>query len=153
SFDDFRASSVTESDLDLLSCFAFGRIGIWRLDRGGALGVVDHSLLRNQQRVLMLVEHNLGVRRHVGSQLTGSVVDRNSHFKADHVVLLDTERRNLRDASCELTVLERLYLDARHLLEPYKTDVGLVHFSTNKNFAYVAEHHYERGAGTHIENR
>src|SRR5215831_18212046 len=77
SFDDFRAGSITESDLDLVSSSAFGRTAIRRLDPGRALSVVDHSFLRNQQRVFMLVEHNFGVRRHVGSQLTGSVVDRN----------------------------------------------------------------------------
>src|SRR5262249_28276811 len=65
SFDDFSASSITESDLDLVSFSAFGRCGIRRFDPGGALGVVDDSFLRNQQCVFVLVEHNLGIRRHV----------------------------------------------------------------------------------------
>ena len=59
---------------------------------GLLLRVVGDRGLGYEQRVCVLLEHDLGVRRHVGLQLLARIVDRHLHFEARDVVLLDAER-------------------------------------------------------------
>ena len=101
----------------------------------------------------MLLEHDLGVRRHVGLELLAGVVDGDPHLEARDVVLLDAHRRNLRDAAVERLLLERLHADARRLTEADAADVGLVHLAADEHLVDVADRHDERRVRAEVQDR
>src|SRR5215831_3432856 len=100
----------------------------------------------------MLLEHNLGIRRHVGTENAACVVDGHSHFEAGDVILFDSQRRDLGHASLELTILERLDPDARGKCQLHKADVRLVDLPSYKHFVNVTEHHNQCCAGAQVED-
>src|SRR5215471_11674354 len=98
----------------------------------------------------MLLEHNFGIRRHVGTKCTARVVDGDSHFEADDVVLFDSQWRDLGHASVELSILERLDSDACGKFQRHKADVRFVDLPSYKHFVNVTEHHHQCSAGAEV---
>ena len=129
------------------------RAGRDDLDERVLLRVVGDGRFRHDERVGVLLEHDLGVRGHVRLELFARVVDRDAHLEVGDVVLLDAHRRDLRDLAVEHLVLERFDADARRLTEPHAADVGLVHLAAHEHLIDVAERHDQRGVRAEVQDR
>src|SRR6267378_3234048 len=143
------------ADADLHGHLLSSGLRTWRDDvnEGVFLGVVGDGGFRHDQRVGVLLEHDLRVRGHVRLQLFAGVVDRHAHLEVGDVVLFDAHRRDLCHAAVERLVLERFDADPRLLTEPHAADVRLVHLAADEDLIDVAERHDERRVRAQIQDR
>ena len=93
--DDFGDGSVGESDGDGDLAEALFLMFVGNLDRGILLVVVEHSVFRNGEDALVLIEENFGVGGHVGLELAAGVVDGDANLEGRDVVLFHAHRSDL----------------------------------------------------------
>ena len=143
------------ADAELHRHLAAAAVGarVGELDEGGLLVVVGHGGFRDDQGVRALLEDHLGVGRHVGLQLLSGVLDRHLDLEGGDVVLLDADRRDLRDLAGEHLVAEALGGDAGRHAEAHEADVGLVDLAAHEHLLDVAQRHHQGGVGAEVEDR
>src|SRR5581483_8486471 len=120
-------------------------------DEGGLLCVVRDRRFGNEQRVGMLFQHDLGVRRHVGFELLAGVLDRHLRFERRDVVFLDAQGRDLRYTAVEHAIFEGLDAYARQLAEAHAPDVRFVDFASDEYLLDVTERHDQRRIRAQIQ--
>ena len=102
------AGAVADAELDRHRRRPVSAPGSATSTNGVLLRVVGDRRLGHEQRVGVLLEDDLGVGRHVGLELLARVVDRDLDLEGGDVVLLDADRRDLRDLAVEDLSLEGL---------------------------------------------
>src|SRR4051812_36015961 len=88
----FDLRPVADADCDWPASAAALLSRLDDVHKCGLFRVVRHGRFWNEQRLRMLLQHDLGVRRHVGLELLARIVDRHLHLEAGDVVFLDAER-------------------------------------------------------------
>ena len=119
---------------------------------GVAILVVEDGLLGDGEGVLVLVENDFGVGRHVGLELAAGIVDGDADLEGGDVVFLNAERGDLGDLAEEGLVAEALDLDAGGLAEVDLADVGLVDLALDVDLGSVAEGEDLGGGGAENED-
>src|SRR6185295_5404255 len=150
--EDLNLRAVADADLDLHLLPAVLRAGREKVDEGVFLRVVGDGGFRDDERVSVFFEHDLGIRGHVRLELLTRVVDRHAHLEVGDVVLLDAHRRDLRDLAVEGLVLERFDPDARRLSKPHTADIGLVHLAAHEDLLDLAKRHDERRVRAQVQD-
>src|SRR4051812_45131842 len=84
--------AVGDADLHVHLAFAVLAFGIHQLDRRMLVFVVDDGAFGNDDGVLVLVQDDLGVRRHAGFQFALRVIDRDAYFKGGYVIFFGAHR-------------------------------------------------------------
>src|SRR5215467_1123658 len=104
-------------------------LGVRDLHLRFAVLVVDHGGFGRHQYVLLLLQENFRIGAHIGLELAAEIRNRNAHFEGGNVVLLFSERRNLRHLAFELLVLERFNHDAGRLVQIDLADVRFIYLA------------------------
>ena len=147
--EDLSLRAIRDASLDVHLAAAFLLVRIGHFDGGVAVLVVDDSLFRDGEYILVFFKEDFGVGGHVGFQLAAWVVDRDADLEGGDVILLHAEGSDASDFAEEGLVFEGLDFDARGLAKVDLADVGLIDFTLNVDLPNVADGHHEGSGRTH----